>query len=226
MQAINNSGYKIELPKFSPDKWATFKDTMELIFTSMDAWEIVNGTTVEPAANATAAAKLDYKNKHRAARTALLLALGEDYRQPYKNVDSVHQLTDQLHHAKLEEGGDYNAHVAKFESVLQQLKENGDPVEDKRQVSAFLSSLPPSYSNAVQNLKALDLSNTNVTYAIAKKHITSIAQDANIKGQRKPDIPPLKEKSEGGASALLAKRPHFPRSDRGRGRDRGRGNGR
>ena len=244
MQAINNSGYKIELPKFSPNKWATFKDTMELIFTSMDAWEIVNGTTVEPAANATAAAKLDYKNKHWAARTALLLALGEDYRQPYKNVDSVHQLwttlsaqyqattfarfthlTDQLHHAKLEEGGDYNAHVAKFESVLQQLKENGDPVEDKRQVSAFLSSLPPSYSNAVQNLKALDLSNTNVTYAIAKKHITSIAQDANIKGQRKPDIPPLKEKSEGGASALLAKRPHFPRSDRGRGRDRGRGNG-
>jgi hypothetical protein len=76
MQANNtNSLYKFDLPKFSLDKWDTFKEAMELIFTSQDSWEVVNSTTPEPAANA-AATRNNYKTKNKQAHTLLLLPEG------------------------------------------------------------------------------------------------------------------------------------------------------
>ena len=154
---------------FNGDKFAVWKNHMEICLEDMDIMPIVNGTIPKPPETATEADEIAWQKANTQARrmisssaslpvlenlvncstagcmwTTLLCAF---YQQ--KSRKNIYMVQNNFFEYKMSAGDSINAHVNKVMSMGNLLKDLGQLVPEDMLITKIVCSLPPSYNSVL-----------------------------------------------------------------------------
>src|SRR5579875_408018 len=175
------------LEKFNGTNFNLWKFKMNLALSSMDLWEIVEGTEEAPPSDASEKDKKEYKRRVKKAMSMIGLNLVDaqlahikgckDPAEAWRVLCNIHEtrslsnilfLRRKFFTSKMEEGADLLEHINNIKALADQLACLEVPMRDDDIVMTLLDSLPPSFEHLITALETLKFADLTIEFVTGR----------------------------------------------------------
>ena len=177
----------ITLDKFGGDNFNLYKFKLEMVMSTKDLWEIVEGTELPPPSTASDEVKKAYERRCKKAFAIIATSLVDKElahikgckgpAEAWKTLCNIHEtkslsnilfIRRKFFTIKMDEGADILDHINKVKSLADQLTCLEVPMKDEDVVMTLLDSLPPSFDHLITALETRPISELTLDFITAR----------------------------------------------------------
>src|ERR1700737_2951057 len=185
--ASNEGDGHITLDKFGGDNFNLYKFKLEMVMSTKDLWEIVEGTELPPPSTASDEVKKAYERRCKKAFAIIATSLVDKElahikgckgpAEAWRTLCNIHEtkslsnilfIRRKFFTIKMNESDDIPTHINKVKSLADQLTCLEVPMKDEDVVMTLLDSLPPSFEHLITALETRPFSELTLDFITAR----------------------------------------------------------